>query len=256
MIKAAFFDIDGTLLSFVTHRVSEGTVRAFDALHRKGIRTFISSGRPQVLIPPMPLTFEGYVTMNGGYCFIGDKVLLRNPLPQQETDRWLHYAQENGLCTMIFTEHEMFVNTYDNAVANAIRDQLEFEMPPLLPIEEMFGRETYQIIAVMPADKDAEVLEMLPHCRLPRWHPQFSDLINGHNSKAAGIESLLRHCGLKREECIAFGDGGNDIEMLQYCGIGVAMGNATPEVQAAADYVTTSVDDEGIEQALKTLDVI
>ena len=97
---------------------------------------------------------------------------------------------------------------------------------------------------------------MLPHCRLPRWHPQFSDLVNANNSKASGIESILRHFGIKKEECIAFGDGGNDIEMLEYCGIGVAMGNADDSVKAHADYVTTSVDEEGIEHALLSLDII
>lgn len=256
MIKAAFFDIDGTLLSFTTHKVSQGTVRAFDALHKKGIHTFISSGRPMVLIPQMPVTFDGYATMNGGYCFVGDKVLLRSPIPQEETDRWLQYAEKENLCTMIFTEHEMFVNTYSNPVANAIRDQLEFQMPPLLPINQMIGRETYQIIAIMPADLDKTVANMLPHCRLPRWHPQFSDLVNANNSKASGIESIIRHFGIKKEECIAFGDGGNDIEMLEYCGIGVAMGNADDSVKAHADYATTSVDEEGIEQALLSLHII
>ena len=250
MIKAAFFDIDGTLLSFRTHQVSAGTVRAFEALHRQGVHTFIASGRPTVLIPAMPVTFDGYVTMNGGYCYIGDEVLLSNPIPQDQTDRWLHYASDNGLCTMIFTRDEMYVNTLTDPVGLAIRDQLEFEMPPLLDIHQMYGRETYQVIAVMRAERDAEVQTMLPQCRLPRWHPEFSDLINADNSKAAGIESILRRLGLRREECIGFGDGGNDIEMLEYCGIGVAMGNANDEVKRHADYVTTSVDDEGIEQAL------
>jgi len=95
MIKAAFFDIDGTLLSFTTHQVSPGTIRAFQALHQRGIKTFISSGRPKVLIPDMPVAFDGYVTMNGGYCFVGDKVLLRNPIPQAETDSWLDYAHHD-----------------------------------------------------------------------------------------------------------------------------------------------------------------
>ena len=253
MIKAAFFDIDGTLLSFKTHQVSPGTIRAFQALHEQGVLTFIASGRPKVLIPDMPVSFDGYVTMNGGYCFVGDQVLLRNPIPQGETDRWLHYAQDNGLCTMLFTEHEMAINTLDDPVANAIHRQLEFEMPPLRPIEEMYGSEVFQIIAVMPAERDAEVLELLPHCRLPRWHPQFSDLVHMDNSKAVGIECVLNHFGIGCEECIAFGDGGNDIEMLQWAGTGVAMGNAADEVKAAADMVTTDVDNEGIENAINKL---
>lgn len=255
-IRAAFFDIDGTLLSFRTHKVSPGTVEALQQLRRQGVYTFISSGRPKVLIPPMPVEFDGYVTMNGGYCFMGDKVLLRNPIPQEETDRWLCYAREKGICTMIFTEHEMFVSTLNDPVGTAIRDQLEFEMPPLLDIDGMMGRETFQIIAIMPPEKDAEVLAMLPHCRLPRWHPAFSDLVAAGNSKAAGIGSILQHLGLHRDECIAFGDGANDIEMLQYCGIGVAMGNAAPEVCRQADYVTTSVDDEGILHALTHLGIL
>ncbi len=256
MIKTAFFDIDGTLVSFLTHQVSEGTVRAFDRLHRQGIRTFISTGRPECLIPPMPVTFDGYVTMNGGYCFMGDKVLYKNPIPQAEADRWLRYVMDNNLCTMVFTEHEMFVNTYDDPVANALCDEIKFQMPPLLPLEEMYGREAYQFIGVMDASRDAEVENSLPHCRLPRWHSLFTDIINVDNSKAVGIESILRHLGVGREECICFGDGANDIEMLEYCGIGVAMGNAPEEVRSHADYVTTSVDDEGIEQALLALSII
>lgn len=256
MIKTAFFDIDGTLVSFLTHQVSEGTVRAFDRLHRQGIRTFISTGRPECLIPPMPVTFDGYVTMNGGYCFMGDRVLYKNPIPQAEADRWLRYVMDNNLCTMVFTEHEMFVNTYDDPVANALCDEIKFQMPPLLPLEEMYGREAYQFIGVMDASRDAEVENSLPHCRLPRWHRLFTDIINVDNSKAVGIESILRHLGVGREECICFGDGANDIEMLEYCGIGVAMGNAPEEVRSHADYVTTSVDDEGIEQALLALSII
>lgn len=256
MIKAAFFDIDGTLLSFKTHLVSPGTIQAFEELHRQGIHTFISSGRPKVLIPPMPVGFDGYVTMNGGYCFVGNQVLLRNPIPQEETDRWLQYAEQEDLCTMIFTEHEMFVNTHSDPVANAIRNQLEFQMPPLLPTRQMMGRETFQVIAIMPAERDNDVLQMLPHCRLPRWHPQFSDLVNADNSKATGIDSILHHYGIDRNECIGFGDGGNDIEMLDFCGIGVAMGNADDNVKAHADYVTTSVDDEGIANALLQLHII
>lgn len=256
MIKAAFFDIDGTLLSFKTHLVSPGTIQAFEELHRQGVHTFISSGRPKVLIPSMPVGFDGYVTMNGGYCFVGDQVLLRSPIPQQETDRWLEYAEQENLCTMIFTEHEMFVNTHSDPVANAIRNQLEFQMPPLLPTRQMMGRETFQVIAVMPAQRDNDVLQILPHCRLPRWHPQFSDLVNADNSKATGIDSILHHYGIDRNECIGFGDGGNDIEMLDFCGIGVAMGNADDNVKAHADFVTTSVDDEGIANALRQLHII
>lgn len=251
-IKAAFFDIDGTLLSFTTHRVSEGTVRAFDTLHRHGVRTFISSGRPLVLIPPMPVTFKGHITMNGGLVFTPDQILLSNPIPHEDLNSWLDFAKEHNLCTMIFTADGMML-AQPNEVGLKLRDQLEFTMPPVVDIDEMRRHEAYQIIALMPASLDATVAGLLSHCRLPRWHPAFTDIVAAGNSKAAGMEALCRHFGIRQEETLAFGDGANDIEMLRWAGIGVAMGNAEQIVKDAADLVTTTVDDEGIEHAVNQI---
>lgn len=255
MIKAAFFDIDGTLLSFKTHQVSQGTIKAFDILHRHGIHTFIASGRPKILFPTFPITFEGYITMNGGYVYVDNQVLLSNPIPRDESQRWLQYVEDNNLATMCFTDNNMSLNRID-PVGVKIREQLEFEMPPIVPIQEMAERDIYQFIALTPAEKDRDIEALLPHCRMPRWHPAFTDIINADNSKAVGMERILHHFGLTNKECIAFGDGGNDIEMLEYAHIGVAMGNAADNVKAKADYVTTSVDEEGIFTALQQLHII
>lgn len=251
-IKAAFFDIDGTLLSFKTHRVSEGTVRAFDTLHRHGVRTFISSGRPQVLIPAMPVTFEGHITMNGALVFTPEKTLLSRPIPSGDRDAWIYFAKRNNLCTMIFTADGMMLSQ-PNEMGLRLRDQLEFTMPPVVDIDSMREAEAYQIIALMPPSLDATVSGLLPHCRLPRWHPAFTDIVATGNSKAEGMEALCRHFGIRQEETLAFGDGGNDIEMLQWAGIGVAMGNADDTVKQHANLVTSDVDNEGIENAVNQL---
>ena len=258
-IKAAFFDIDGTLLSFNTHRVSPGTVRAFDKLHRAGIRTFLSTGRPDVLIPEMPVTFEGKITMNGGLVFVGGhgtpnpyKTLLSNPIIDEELQAWLDLAKEKHLCTMVFTKDNMFL-AQPNEVGLKLRNQLEFEMPPVVDIERMRTETVYQIIAIMPGEMDTSVGSLLPHCRLPRWHPYFTDIVAEDNSKARGMEAICRHFGIRQEETLAFGDGANDIEMLQWAGIGVAMGNAADNVKENADLVTTDVDNEGIENAVNKI---
>ena len=77
------------------------------------------------------------------------------------------------------------------------------------------------------------------------------DVIPSECGKAVGMRAILQHYGFAREESIAFGDGGNDQDMIAYAGIGVAMGNATPDVKAAADYVTDSCADDGVYTALK-----
>ena len=81
-------------------------------------------------------------------------------------------------------------------------------------------------------------------------------MIPKQGGKTAGIESVLKHYGIKQEEIMAFGDAENDIEMLQYAKIGVAMGNADDEVKEAADYVTDTVDSDGIYKALKYYEVL
>lgn len=82
------------------------------------------------------------------------------------------------------------------------------------------------------------------------------DIIPATGSKEAGIRALIRHYGIAQDETMAFGDGGNDIEMLSYAGIGVAMGNASDEVKAAADFVTASVDEDGIYRAVSELNIL
>lgn len=255
MIKAIFFDIDGTLLSYHTHQVLPGTVQAFRELHARGIRTFVSSGRPMVLIPKMPITFDGYITVNGGLCMARDEVLLRNPIRREDCRKWLDYVAQNDLVTMCFTEDEMYINRIDDDVMR-LHDQLGFQMPPLQPLDNLRDKEAYQFIAMQPAEHDSRVLALLSHCRMPRWHPAFSDVIPDDSSKAVGIECILNHFGIARHETMAFGDGANDIEMLEYVDTGVAMGNATDFVKQHADFVTDSADDEGILHALQHFGII
>ena len=81
-------------------------------------------------------------------------------------------------------------------------------------------------------------------------------MIPENGGKHVGIQSLAAHYGLKPEEILVFGDGKNDVEMLRYAGIGVAMGNACPEAKAAAKYITAHVDAGGVRHALRHFHVI
>ena len=255
MTKAVFFDIDGTLLSYRTHTILENTTAALRVLQSKGIKLFISSGRPKVLIPPMPVEFDGYITVNGGYCTVGDTILLDVPICHEDCDRWLDYVKSANRTTMCFTEHDMFINRID-PVALKLREQLGFDMPPVHPIEELYGLEVYQFIALQPESDDTATQALLPHCRMPRWHSIFTDIIPNNISKASGIEKILSHFGIDRSEAMAFGDGSNDIEMLDYVGVSVAMGNAADIVKQHASFVTFDSDNDGISHALQHYNLI
>ena len=108
----------------------------------------------------------------------------------------------------------------------------------------------YQLSAFLPPEKEAEFLRRCPGCLAVRWEDDFCDILPAGGGKPNGLAHTLTHLGLTREQSIAFGDGGNDVTMLEYAGIGVAMGNACDAAKAAADYVTDDITADGLAKAL------
>ena len=96
----------------------------------------------------------------------------------------------------------------------------------------------------------------LSSCESSRWYPAFADVTAKGVDKGKGVKSVAKYCGFSISEVMAFGDGGNDISMLKYVGTGVAMGNAKDDVKAIADYITDSVQEDGIVSALKHFDIL
>ena len=103
---------------------------------------------------------------------------------------------------------------------------------------------------------EQEVMGQLPGLTATRWCDVFADVNVAGVDKAVGVCSFVKHLGIDISEAIAFGDGGNDIPMLRAAGIGVAMGNASDEVKKHANYITASVDDDGLYKAFKHFELI
>lgn len=258
MIKAVFFDIDGTLVSFKTHTVPQSTVHALDLLRQKGIKVFIATGRHRISINNLGnLKFDGYVTLNGGYVIAGnDTVIYKHSIPDKDIEALIRYQEKEEKFPCAFVqENQIFMNYTDNAVKDVFR-LLNFPGPPIRPIAEIYGKTVYQLIAFFTAEQEKRIMSILTHCESTRWNPLFTDVVPAGSSKSVGIEKMLEYYHIKQGEYMAFGDGGNDIAMLRHAGIGVAMGNASDEVMKSADYVTTSVDENGIYNALKHFNII
>lgn len=250
-IKAVFFDIDGTLVSLKTHKVPDSTRRALALLRSKGVKVFISSGRPFMAIDNLDdEVFDGYITVNGGICYYEGEVIHRFPIPRSNVESWCRYTSENPVDCCMITEKYIYMNNISQAALDFF-DLLDFKTPPVMSIESQLEVPVYQIVGMIPAGKDSEAMAALPDCIFKRWHPSFADIIAKGSDKSRGMQALLDHIGIGREECMAFGDGGNDIEMLDFAQIGVAMGGSGQEVTAHADYVTDSVDEDGIWNALR-----
>lgn len=98
--------------------------------------------------------------------------------------------------------------------------------------------------------------DIIPEVKPVRWNPLYADVIPVAGGKDVGIQCVLDELGIPVENTMCFGDGGNDIPMLDYCGLSVVMGNATDEVKAHGDYVTAECKDDGIYKALKHFGII
>lgn len=256
MIKAVFFDIDGTLVSFHTHVVPPSAVEALDILRSKGIKVFIASGRHITSINNLgDLQFDGYVTLNGGIVLTDNRTIYKHHIEDSDIEAVIRYQEKHPFPCGYVMQDELYMNYVDESVDSIYR-MLNFPAPPIHPDKEVLGHKVYQLIAFFTTENEKEIMSVLPHCIATRWNPLFSDVVPKGIDKSIGLQKMLDYYHIKPEECMAFGDGGNDIPMLRFAGIGVALGGVDQEVMDAADYVTTTVDDNGVYNALKHFQVI
>jgi len=259
-IKALFFDIDGTLVSFRTHRVPDSAMQALREARSRGVKIFISTGRPlqimDVVSDVMPLT-DGCVTCNGAYCFVGRHTVSLTVIERRQAEAIVAECQRLGrACFLAGTEHSAFIG-YDDVAHSVFAEQLAVgHIAGEAPAETVMDEPILQITPFFSQSEEQAIMPQMEGCMALRWHPAFVDVVPAGVDKAHGVELVARHIGIDIGQTMAFGDGGNDISMLQKAGVGVAMGNSLPEVKAAADHVTSSVDDDGIANALRHYGVI
>ena len=255
-IKAVFFDIDGTLFSHTQKKIPESTLESLDKLRKNGILIFLATGRSLAELDKMSvgdIPFDGYVTMNGHMCYNRKRELVHSlTMEKEDCDILVKLFNEKALAMSIVEEDRMYLNYVDDMVRQ-IHDDITTEV---IPIGEYNGADIYQFILYYPSEECGKWLEGTKKCKIHYWHPMAGDVLHGDSGKAASIEIILPFYDLMKEEIMVIGDGENDIDMIEYAGVGVAMGNADDKVKEHADYITTHIDQDGIKNALEHYNLI
>lgn len=260
MIKAAFFDIDGTLVSFTTHKIPQTAVDAINEFHDNGGRVYISTGRPIAIVTNIGQIsgiVDGYITFNGAYSFVGNDDINIDEIPDDNVHVMLDDADKNGYPVIVCGKRDLVVYNYHEIFDEVFVQELGVTNIDInKSISDLRGEPVLQLTPFFTVDMEKRVMPHMPDCISARWNPKFTDITRRGADKGNALKLLAAHEGLDTSECIAFGDGGNDISILRTAGIGVAMGNAAENVKSAADYVTTHIDDNGIANAFRHFGLI
>ena len=255
MIKAAFFDIDGTLVSLKTKVYPKSAPIAIAGLRKKGIACYVATGRSKFEIAEEALLegmeFDGYLTNNGQDSYSPDgELLYGTPVDPEDVRTAYNWAKVNNIVCWMVSAKESLMSHVDDVVGG-VMDAIHTKLPRVGDLSHMLEEPVYKVVLFTSREKIEDLLPLVPHSRTTQWHELGQDIISQKGGKKLCMLELLSRLGLDASEVIAFGDSENDIEMLQAAGIGVAMDNGTAECKAAADYIAPDCDEDGI---LRTLE--
>ena len=246
MIKIAFFDVDGTLLRLGHKELSENTAATLRQLHQNSIILCMATGRSYTGVPHFDgIDFDVLLTFNGSFVTKSNDIIFKNPINEHDKYKIISNLKQMNRAIAISNEHMIVTNGTDPDLEQYFAFGSE-KLKIADNFDEISKTDIYQIMCSCKKDEHSQILSGAPHSQITAWWDKAVDIIPLNSGKGNAVATVLRHYGFSKDEAIAFGDGHNDIEMLEAVGTGVAMGNAKDEVKAKADFVCKSVEDDGI----------
>lgn len=245
-VKIIFFDIDGTLIDMTKKAISDKTVETLLRLKENGVKICIATGRAPGSVPKFDgVDFDAFLTFNGSYCFNSSDVILSTPIPKVDVEKMIENATRINRPVSIAGKDRVVANGTDKDLSDYFGFAKQ-ETPVSDDFDEVLKGEIYQMMMGGRKDEYDDILKDVENARITAWWDRAVDIIPVNGGKGKGIEAILEYYGIDRSESMAFGDGGNDIEMLQTVGTGVAMGNALDNVKAIADEICGTSAEDGI----------
>ena len=261
--KVLFFDIDGTLIDhrYGIFEIPEEVRQEFRRLQKLGHRLFISSGGPEAMLDDSLLSagFDGYILANGAYAETDHTVICEDRMDYELSLQMVRLLDELACDYMIETAGHIYIDRRSESLYRFfsglgqthlfVRDFDKHEvLKRTLKIEVNVSEENRERVESHIRDHFGYVAAFDSH-----GTDHAFEIYSSTTSKATGIRKMLEHLGLSREDSYAFGDGINDMEMIQYCGTGIAMGNAVPKLKAVADLVCPPIHEHGMVRILREL---
>ena len=276
--RIAFVDVDGTLIDS-GEVISPSSIEAVRIARNNGHLVYLSTGRASVEIYPAirEIGFDGAISAGGGFAEVGNEVVISRTMPEEAVARMVAFYEDAG--------YDFYLQSYDKLYpspgvrkrfAAYLEDDRERkgktgpdlaaatgadEHPALRAFADVrpfaftgIAKSVFLAGDLRAFDRVTEALGEDFHVitgTIPHMGRGSGEVTLGGVNKGSTILQLLDRLGLDAASALGIGDSSNDIEMLQVCGVGIAMGNATDEVKSHADEVTTSVLEDGVWNAFR-----
>ena len=263
MYKIIALDMDGTLLND-EKIVTEETKKALKEAREKGVKVVLASGRPidglRRYLEELDLMHDNEYVLSYNGCLVqetkSEKIISEKGLKGKDLHYIYNFAKEFGVNIHAFsptrglitpknskyTEVEANINKIDINVCdfNEISDDESIIKIMLIDEPEILDK----AIAKLPKEVGEKY-------NLAKSTPFFFEVINKESNKGLGLKELADYLNISKDEIIAVGDAGNDLDMIEFAGLGVAMDNGHDNVKEAADYITKSNNEDGVAEVVK-----
>lgn len=263
MYKIIALDMDGTLLN-EKKVITDRTKAAIKAAREKGVKVVLASGRPidglKKFLNELELIDNDEYVLSYNGCLVqetkSEKAICEMCLKGSD----LHYAYEiskelnvnihafsadKGLITpknSKYTEVEAEINGIDITVCDFNEINENDVIVKIMYIDEP---------EILDPAIEKHPKELAEKYYLAKSTPYFFEIINKDGNKGVGLKALADHLGVEASEIIAVGDAGNDLAMIEYAGLGVAMGNANKDIKKVANYITKSNEEDGVAHVIE-----
>ena len=247
-IKIAFFDVDGTLVDMEKKVITPTMIETLKHLKENGIILCMATGRGPYLVPSFPgIDFDVFLSYNASYCYTKDEVIFSNPIPKEDVKAIVENASEIHRPVFLAGVEGGGANGCDKDLADYFAiAKSKVNVLDNFDFEKLMDKKVYQMMVGCYKEEYADILRDVDGARITAWWTRAADITPANGNKGVGVRKILDYYHLDKENAIAFGDGTNDIEMLEAVGTGVAMGNATDDVKAVADAICGHVAEDGI----------
>lgn len=261
--KLAAIDLDGTLLHGETHALSLANTEAVREIARQGVNVVLASGRRWATIDAfareigLPLTAP-IIAYNGAMIRTqAGETWFHRPLPADASREIVHYCGPLGYHLNFYYGDELYVR--DDTPWGRLYQKRTGSSPNVVgDLTQFDGKSPTKLLLI---DTPETTDQLLAHFQaefgmslyITKTEDEYLEFMDPSVSKGAALAHVASRLGLASSDCLAFGDSYNDISLLEWAGLGIAMDNARPELKAIADRIAPSADADGVASVLHEL---